>query len=253
MTDRLLSAALRRDRLFVAVCLGVATASAWLYLVVAGSSAGHAAMPADAMAAGRWMTDAALLLVMWWAMMLAMMLPSAAPMILLFAAVVRKKGVAGGSPGLATGLFVGAYSVVWGAFGVVATAAQWGLDDTAAELRDPRLVGGLLVLAGLYQLTPWKHACLRRCRSPLDFLLTRWRSGPGGAFAMGAEHGAYCLGCCWLMMTLLFVAGVMNLVAVAAIASFVLVEKVAPAGHRIGRLAGIGLVATGSWIFLAAG
>jgi len=196
------------------------------------------------------MTDAALLLVMWWAMMLAMMLPSAAPMILLFAAVTRRKGAAGGSPGPATGLFVGAYAVVWGGFSVAATAVQWGLDGAATGLRDPRLVGGLLVLAGLYQLTPWKHVCLRRCRSPLDFLLTRWRSGPGGAFAMGVEHGAYCLGCCWMMMTLLFIAGAMNLAAVAAIASFVLVEKVAPAGHWIGRLAGVGLVGAGSWLLL---
>ena len=246
MTERLLSAALRRDRLVVAVCLGAATAAAWLYLVLAGSTAGAAA-------AGGWMTDAALILVMWWAMMLAMMLPSAAPMILLFAAVARKKDTAGRSPGLATALFVGAYAVVWGAFSVAATAAQLGLDGAATGLRDPRLVGALLVMTGLYQLTPWKHACLRRCRSPLDFLLTRWRSGPGGAFAMGAEHGGYCLGCCWLMMTLLFVAGVMNLVAVAAIASFVLVEKVAPAGHWIGRLAGVGLVGAGSWLLLGPG
>ncbi len=243
MTDRLLSAALRRDRLIVAVCLGAATTAAWLYLVLAGSMVGTAV-------AGGWMTDAALLLAMWWAMMLAMMLPSAAPMILLFAAVARKNGTAGRSPGLAAGLFVGAYAVIWGAFSVAATAAQLGLDDAATGPRDPRLVGLLLVLTGLYQLTPWKHACLRRCRAPLDVLVTRWRSGPGGAFAMGAEHGAYCLGCCWLMMTLLFVAGVMNLVAVAAIASFALVEKVAPAGHWIGRFAGVGLIATGSWLLL---
>jgi predicted metal-binding membrane protein len=140
---------------------------------------------------------------------------------------------------------------------MAATALQWGLER--AELMTPMmrtsspLLGGLLLVAvGLYQLTPLKHACLRRCRSPLAFVLERWRDGTAGALRMGMEHGAYCLGCCALLMTLLFVGGIMNLLWVAAIAAWVLLEKILPAGAALARGAGMSAAAFGAWMIARA-
>jgi predicted metal-binding membrane protein len=149
-----------------------------------------------------------------------------------------------------TAIFVLAYLVVWTAFSVVAALAQAGL-HTAALLSpamaatSPFLAGGLLIAAGVFQWTPLKRACLSTCRSPMAFLMSSWREGRGGAFMMGIRHGLYCLGCCWALMALLFVAGVMNLLWVAAIAVTVLVEKIVPAGDLIGRIAGMGMIAAG--------
>lgn len=113
------------------------------------------------------------------------------------------------------------------------------------------LGGSLLVAAGVFQLTPLKHACLHQCRTPLGFLMSEWRNGYQGAFVMGLKHGYFCTGCCWALMALLFVAGVMNLLWVAAIAGFVLVEKIAPAGHWLGKAAGILMIGWGGWMLLA--
>lgn len=142
------------------------------------------------------------------------------------------------------------YIAVWAGFSVAAVVLQYGLDK--AKLLSPMmettsvaLAGALLILAGLYQWTPLKQTCLRHCRSPLEFIMTQWRGGPRGAFAMGLRHGAFCLGCCWVLMLLLFVGGVMNFVWIAGIAAFVLVEKTAPAGHWLGRIIGVALVAWG--------
>ena len=186
---------------------------------------------------------------MWWVMMVAMMLPSAAPMILLFAAVNRKQRQAG-SPFVPTGIFAFGYLAVWAFFSLAAAAAQWGLEQTAllssAMVGTSVILGALLLIAaGLWQLTPLKHACLKHCRSPLHFLSHHWRKGRAGAFRMGVEHGAFCLGCCWFLMALLFYGGVMNLYWIAGLALFVLIEKVMPHGHRIGGVAGVGLVAWG--------
>jgi len=112
----------------------------------------------------------------------------------------------------------------------------------------PVLGGILLVAAGTYQWTPLKHACLSKCRSPLGFVLNEWREGRWGAFLMGLKHGAYCTGCCWSLMALLFVAGIMNLLWVGAIAGFILLEKVVPRGDRLGRVAGVVLVGWGAWM-----
>ena len=184
--------------------------------------------------------------VIWWVMMVAMMLPSAAPMMLLFAALNRKQKERG-NPFVPTALFASAYLIAWAGFSVVAVALQWGLDRMT--LLSPMLVsssaalGGVLLLAaGLYQLTPLKQACLKHCRSPLQFILTRWR---GGAFRMGMEHGAFCVGCCWFLMGLLFFGGVMNLFLIAGIAVYVLIEKTIPAGHWIGYVIGIALIVWG--------
>jgi predicted metal-binding membrane protein len=145
------------------------------------------------------------------------------------------------------------YLVVWAAFSILATAAQWGLHAVSllspvAAITSPVFGGVLLVAAGIYQWTPLKHVCLSKCRSPMGFVLNEWREGRWGAFLMGLKHGVYCTGCCWSLMALLFVAGVMNLLWVAAIAGFILLEKVAPAGDRLGRVAGVLFIGWGVWM-----
>ena len=192
---------------------------------------------------------AALMFVMWWVMMVAMMLPSAAPMILFFALVNRRTHAKGG-PYVPTAVFAGAYFVAWGGFSVTAVALQWGLER--AELLSPMTAsrnaafgGALLVLVGAYQLSPLKHACLRHCRGPIDFISRHWHAGRRGAFRMGVLHGLYRLGCCWALMALLFFGGVMNLYWIAGLALFVLLEKTIPPGHWLASLSGLGLVAWG--------
>jgi predicted metal-binding membrane protein len=236
-------AARGRDQFLVWGAVGGVTLAAWGYL------AHMAAMPDMAGGLGPWTgADVLFAFVMWVVMMVGMMLPSAAPVILLVAAISRRRAAAGG-PGLTAAFGLG-YVLAWGGFSVVATAAQWGL-HTAALLSprlattSPLLEGVLLVVAGVYQLTPLKAACLAHCRSPLGFLMTEWREGARGALRMGFGHGLYCLGCCACLMGLLFVAGVMNLLWVAVIAAFVLVEKVAPGGPRAGRLLSWALIGAG--------
>jgi predicted metal-binding membrane protein len=191
------------------------------------------------------------ILAMWLVMMVAMMLPSAAPMLLLFAATQRERA-ARGEPA-AVLAFAGGYLLVWGGFSVAAAALQAFLQQRmllSSELAMTVrwLPAAALALAGLYQLTPLKHACLVRCRSPLGFLLSRWRDGVGGALTMGLRHGAFCLGCCWALMTLLFVGGVMNLTWIAVLALFVLAEKVLPHGAWLSRVSGVALIAWALWV-----
>jgi predicted metal-binding membrane protein len=181
-----------------------------------------------------------------------MMVPSAAPMILLYAMVSRKQAERD-APALPTGVFALGYLVIWGVFSIAAATLQWGLEQ--ALLISPMMAsaslafGGIvLVAAGLYQLTPLKYACLEHCRSPLHFLTHGFRKGAWGAFRMGAEHGVYCLGCCWVLMALLFVGGVMNLLWIAGIAIFVLIEKLLPFGHHTSRVTGVLLTAWGIWV-----
>jgi predicted metal-binding membrane protein len=201
--------------------------------------------------------DFGLMLAMWAVMMVAMMLPSAAPMLLLHAAVLRQRR-GGASPLGRTALFALGYLLVWTGFSVVATVAQWWLHGALlltsmmGAAASPLLGGALLLAAGAFQWTPVKRACLHHCRSPIHFLAAGWREGVGGTLAMGLRHGLYCVGCCWFLMALLFVGGVMNLLWVAGIAAYVLVEKLAPAGHLIGRAAGLLLVAAGAWTLTAA-
>jgi predicted metal-binding membrane protein len=196
------------------------------------------------------------LFAMWSEMMVAMMLPSAAPMILSFAMVNRKRREQE-RPYVATGVFVLGYLTAWTAYSAIAATTQWILHGKALlspmmVSATPVLAGGLLIGAGIFQWSPWKRACLAHCQSPLGFLMTEWRQGRWGAFAMGAKQGAYCTGCCWILMALLFVAGVMNLWWIAAISAFVLIEKLAPAGNWIGRLAGVGFCIWGCWILFGA-
>jgi predicted metal-binding membrane protein len=190
------------------------------------------------------------MLVMWSAMMAVMMLPSAVPMLLFYDSIAQKRS----DPAIGlTILFALGYLIVWFAFSIGAVALQYALDR--ANLLSPLmqttsvvLAGVILVAAGLYQWTPLKQTCLRRCRSPLDFVMTQWRGGNRGALSMGLRHGAFCLGCCWMLMLLLFVGGVMNFAWIAGIALFVLVEKLSPAGHWIGKAAGVVLIGWGGWV-----
>jgi predicted metal-binding membrane protein len=177
-------------------------------------------------------------------------------MVLLFAAMSRKQKEKG-NPFIATSLFASAYLIAWAGFSIVAVGLQWGLERLA--LLSPMLVtasaalgGTLLLAAGIYQLTPLKSACLRHCRSPLQFILARWRSGTTGALQMGVEHGGYCVGCCWFLMGLLFFGGVMNLYWILGLAVFVLLEKVIPMGHWLGTLVGIALIVWGTAVLVGA-
>ena len=251
-----LEAILRRDRGIVLASLVAVTGLAWAYLAVMAADMGGVSI--DGMAVARvkpWTAvDFAAMLVMWAVMMIGMMAPSATPMILLYAAVTRKQRAQGHA--LApTGAFVAGYVIAWTAFSLAATGLQWAL--AGAALLSPMLVsaspyvsGLLLVGAGVYQWTPLKHACLENCRSPIAFLSRSWRRGVGGALRMGVHHGAYCVGCCWVLMGLLFVGGVMNLLWVAAIAAFVLIEKLAPFGHATARVAGAILVLGGAAVIV---
>jgi predicted metal-binding membrane protein len=259
MSSRVADTVLGRDRIIVLSSLALITALSWAYVASLASDMQNnmdmvteMAMPQmqEAWSA----TDFTLTFVMWAVMMVAMMTPSAAPMILLFAGVTRRRQKQQ-VPYVPTSVFLLGYLVVWTAFSVLATAAQWGLH--AVSLLSPMMVstspilgGILLLIAGIYQWTPLKHACLSKCRSPLGFVLNEWREGRWGAFVMGLKHGSYCTGCCWSLMALLFVTGVMNLVWVGAIAGFILLEKVAPGGRRLGQAAGVLMVAGGVVVLL---
>ncbi len=186
---------------------------------------------------------------MWTVMMVGMMLPSAAPTILLYGALVRKNGERG-TVLPAVWIFTSGYLVAWTSFSLAAALLQLALEQTA--LMTPMMVSAsrglsaaILITAGIYQSLPVKEICLRKCRNPIEFFATRWRAGADGAFRMGVEHGMYCVGCCWMLMLLLFVAGVMNLVWVALIAGFVFVEKLLPAEKFTSRFASAALILSG--------
>jgi predicted metal-binding membrane protein len=251
---------IERDRMIALGGVIGLTALAWTYIVYLARDMGNMVM-------GPGMTvemtmpqmqswgaiDFALMLVMWAVMMVAMMTPSAAPMLLVFANVNRRRHHELRGTFVPTGTFLLGYLVVWTGFSALATLAQWGLH--AAALISPEMVstspllgGVLLVAAGVFQWTPLKHACLAHCRSPLGFIMSEWREGTRGALVMGLKHGAYCVGCCWFLMGLLFVAGVMNLLWVAIIAAFVLIEKVASEGQWVSRAAGLLLIGWGVWM-----
>jgi predicted metal-binding membrane protein len=289
MEDSTLTAVLRRDRVVVIAGLVTVIVLAWAYILAgsgvrmsasemtamtsppAGTSSIEPDMPGMATGAGpstamkdmaiaavapmAWTPGyAVLMFFMWWIMMMAMMLPSAAPMILLFAMINRKQREHG-APYVPTGIFAAGYLMVWGAFSLVAVTAQWGLERTG--MLSSMMVGtsvllgaGLLIAAGLYQLSPLKHACLRHCRSPLIFISHHWRPGNLGALRMGVEHGAFCTGCCWFLMALLFYGGIMNLYWIVGLAVFVLLEKTIRGGHLLARVTGGLLIAWGAALAL---
>jgi predicted metal-binding membrane protein len=260
---------LRQERWIIGGCLAVLVLLAWLYLFHAkaampGMNAPATGMPEMAMPGmdmpGMVMPETQensavavfLLFVMWAVMMVAMMVPSAAPMILTFLSVNQRRRESR-RPFTPVGFFIAGYLAVWTLYAAIAAIAQWELHKASLVssmmvASSPAFSGGLLIAAGVFQWTPLKHACLKGCRSPLTFLMSEWREGSTGALTMGLRHGAYCVGCCWVLMALLFVAGVMNLLWVAVIALFVLAEKILPKGQLVGRLAGIVLFAAGAVI-----
>ena len=279
-----LESVLRRDRLVVVIALVAVIVLSWVY-VLAGAGMGMSAFEmtrmtqpvgvidstqpsvqgvsmggtavGGTMVTGAWTVGyAVVIFFMWWVMMFGMMLPSAAPLLLLFARMMRKEKDKG-APYVPTGVFALGYVIMWAAFSAIATGAQWGLE--ASGLLSGIMVGtsavlgaGLLIAAGVWQLTPWKNACLRHCRSPIGFLSAHWRPGRTGAFKMGLVHGAFCLGCCWFLMALLFYGGVMNLYWIIGLALYILIEKLLPAGARIGQLTGVILIAWGATLLFYA-
>jgi predicted metal-binding membrane protein len=245
------------DRIAVWVALAAATVLSWLYIYrQMGSMEGMADIAMPAASAPWTATDFALNLTIWWAMMPGMMLPSAAPMILTFATINRRKRERG-QPFVPAMVFTSGYLIAWCLFGLFATAADWGLERVAlisplTGRLSPILGATVLTAAGIYQLTPLKSVCLTHCRSPFDFVLNHWREGIAGAFRMGVEHGLYCLGCCWFLMALLFSAGIMSLLWMAAITIFVFVEKLFPAGQWIARASGVAMLGFGIYLFCRA-
>src|SRR3990172_9995057 len=237
---------LLRERNLILASLLALAAAAWALLAWQSAMADDDAMGLT-MGLG-----APLFMAIWVAMMAAMMFPTAAPMILMFARVHASKRQRG-QPFVPTWVFVSAYLVVWTLFGALAYAVAVGaekLADQSMWLMDnaARLGGGILVLAGLYQLSPLKRSCLAKCRGPLDFILGSWRDGYGGALRMGLEHGAYCLGCCWLLFVILFPLGIMNVAAMAAITLLIFAEKSLPAARRLGGAAALALMAYGTLV-----
>ncbi len=250
-----LEALVRRDRAVTLAGLAAVTALAWAWMLAgAGMDMGGGksmGMGADMVAARMAWTPAyaAVIFFMWWVMMAAMMLPSAAPAILLFARISRQRR-AQAQPFAPAGAFAAGYLLVWGAFSLAATLLQWalvraGLVGMMMESVSVALSAVILIAAGVWQFTPLKRACLLHCRSPLHFVLHGFRPGVGGALRMGVEHGLYCTGCCWFLMALLFYGGVMNLWWIAGLALYILIEKVAPYGETVAKIAGAGLIAWG--------
>lgn len=237
-----------RQRVLIIGALAGIVVLCWLYL--ADTAADMGAMDPGMTMPPKGTIDLLLLLAMWWVMMIGMMLPSATPMVLTFASINRNAR-ARHHPYVPTTTFASGYLLAWGGFSIAATLVQWGLEQAsllspmAMKVTSPMLGGALFVAAGLYQLSPLKQLCLSHCRSPFDFVLNHWRSGAGGALRMGLEHGLYCLGCCWVLMALLFAVGAMNLLWVAGLAVVVLVEKLFPSGIWIARIGGLLLIAWG--------
>ena len=266
---------LRRDRIVTLAALVILCALAWLY-IVKGAGLGMSARQMTTLAffphqqAGEAMLEMpgmqvdtersawgfntwALMIGMWWIMMIAMMTPSAAPTILLYArvhraALAREPLRDEAAP---IGAFAAGYLSVWLAFSVAAAALHYALERAGLVStmmmgsRSRWLSGAVLIAAGLYQLSPLKSVCLRQCRAPASFLARHWRPHAAGALRLGIKHGAYCVGCCWMLMALLFVGGVMNLIWIAALTTMVLIEKVLPRGQWIGRSAGVALAGWG--------
>jgi predicted metal-binding membrane protein len=246
----------RYDRILVLGGIALVLIITWAYLVHLSDQMSASADHDDAMAAmGMAMdhawgsADALAMFAMWVVMMVAMMAGAAAPVLLLFAAALRSRG----APGVpfTVLLFGFGYLTVWVVFSAAATAVQWLLHDAALlspsmAASSSRIGGAILVAAGAYQVTPWKGACLAHCRSPLGFLMTHWRDGRAGALSMGVQHGAYCLGCCWALMGILFAVGVMNLAWVAVLTILIFLEKLGEAGMRTAQVAGVLLMGFGA-------
>ncbi len=249
------AALLARARWGIVAGLAAFAVATWAYLfLVAARMEDMSSVFAMPMTSAWTPTQAGLMLVMWAVMMASMMLPSAAPMVVAYDRLDRASAAADRAGG-STRLFVAGYLAVWAIFGVGASGLQWLLHDRAVVdamgvAMSPMVAGTMLLAAGIFQFTPLKDVCLGKCRSPMGFLMTSWREGRGGAFVMGLHHGGYCVGCCWALMALLFVIGIMNLAWVSVLAGFVLVEKVAPGHLPVSRLGGAVLAVWGLVVLL---
>ncbi|AOK07697.1 DUF2182 domain-containing protein [Burkholderia sp. AU28942] len=247
---------LRRERIVtllgMAALVGVCCAYLWT-----GAGTGMSATDMTALAlfphrladdAGAMDPSPATVVMMWWVMMIAMMTPGAAPLVLLYRRVLRYRGTDGSRAAIASTLLLAGYLVAWLAFSAGAAAMQMLLQPAGLISgmmlwsKSAALSAFVLALAGVYQFSPLKRACLRQCRSPVRFLTMYARPGAAGSFVLGVRHGAYCVGCCWLLMALLFVGGVMNVVWIVALSLIVLVEKVLPGGEQVGRALGSVLI-----------
>lgn len=249
---------LSAEQMLFLLCLLALTLLAWLMLLRMARDMSAPGGMADAAMAGMVMpwslADALLMFAMWVVMMLGMMLPSALPMLLIYQQMLRKR-MPPPQRHLALLLFCCAYGLVWAGFALGATALQWALEQLALlspamRSSSTALGAGLLLVAGVYQWLPSKAACLEHCRGPLHFLLSYWRPDVLGGWRMGLAHGAYCLGCCWALMGLLFVVGVMNLFWVAVISAFILLEKNLPQGLWFSRICGVLLIGWSLWLLL---
>jgi predicted metal-binding membrane protein len=266
MAGSILETALRRDRLIVAGALGLIALLSWLYVLWLAATMNMADMNMHGLrmipsgtgmmrpATAPWSNvEFVFTFVMWAVMMVGMMAPSAAPMILMYARLGRR-GQDSGQPFAATGWFAGGYFLAWAGFSLAATLIQWMLERHALlndRMASPNmLLGGIvLIAAGIYQWTPLKDTCLAQCQSPLRFLMTHggFRNHVPGCLRLGFLHGSYCVGCCWVLMVLLFVVGVMNVLWIALLGLLVLLEKLTPRGRLLARAAGIVCIATGAW------
>jgi predicted metal-binding membrane protein len=262
-------AVLRRERAVVIAALAILTALAWMDLAWLADDMAMGGMdmsefrmiPAGQglmMPAGApWQPiEFAYVFAMWTVMMIGMMTPSVAPMILIYARVGRQADMSG-QPFAASAWFAAGYLVAWMAFSLAATFAQWALQRAALltpmmESASNVLGGVVLIAAGVYQWTPVKEACLSYCQAPLTFIMRHggFRREAAGALTLGFRHGLYCIGCCWALMLLLFVGGIMNLLWIAALAMLVLFEKTVPFGKSVSRVAGVAFIATGAWLLL---
>jgi len=245
--------ALRYDRTPAVVLLVLLPIVFWLWIVVMARDMYGPMTGASAwMMTARWDVPHLLLLWAMWAVMMAgMMLPSASPMLLLYGVVARRSGERTAARQIYT--LAAGYLMVWTVFSLGVTAlqrvlAQFLLVSPMMEVTSPVVGATLLLVAGVYQLTPLKQACLRTCQSPLGFLMSHWRTGPAAAWGMGVRHGAYCVGCCWALMLLLFAGGVMNLAVIAALTAFVAFEKLTPFGIHGARVSGVLLIGAGLWM-----
>ena len=254
-----LSALVKRDRLIIGLGLVFAGGIAWCYTIYEArrmNLTGVCACLGMKMGGpdlASWSAGSLLpLFLMWAVMMMAMMLPSAAPMILTFAAVARNRRRAE-RPYVPVAVFAAGYMVIWCVFSVAAAVGQWLLHREAllsSQMASASAVfaGVLLLVAGVFQFTPWKSRCLTHCRAPLEFIMTRWREGWRGALRMGVEHGAFCAGCCWALMALLFVLGVMNILWIAALTMLVALEKMLPRTRWLSSGTGVLLACWGAWV-----
>ena len=248
---------LQKDQLFILTGLALITVLAWAYMFRMAWEMVGRGMDINLACLGHWgRGDLAHMFVMWSIMMVAMMIPSATPMIIIFATVNRQRSNKQ-SPFIPTWVFVLGYLTAWTVYSALATMVQWGLHTAALlthtlVITSPLLGALFLVAAGVFQWTPFRDACMIRCRSPFGFIMTEWREGHRGALIMGLKHGVYCVGCCWMLMILSFVLGVMNMLWMAALTAFMVLEKVTD-NKWISRVAGMILVVWGLWVVAGMG